>query len=108
MAYNKPIPDRNSDGRPSGLFKSLVQAEKLIQVALILPCSAFIGWLAGDWLGGRIHQTWLAAVGVLFGGAAGLVYVVRLAMAAVNDPANADEANADEDTTGKGNNSKRS
>lgn len=98
MPYNPPIPDRNRDGRPSGLFASLVQAEKLIQIALILPCSAFIGWLAGAWLGGRVHQPWIAALGVAFGGAAGLYYVIRLAMNALEDPANADETSTSENS----------
>ena len=107
MPFNAPIPNRKGDGKPSGLFSALIQAEKMIQVAFILPCAAFIGWLGGDWLGGRLHQPWLAAVGVVFGGAAGLVYVVRLAMNALNDPANADDNSADQNS-GKGNNGKRS
>lgn len=107
MPFNPPIPDRNRDGRPSGLFSALVQAEKMIQIAFILPCSAFIGWLGGDWLGERLHHPWLAALGVAFGGAAGLVYVVRLAMNALNDPANADR-NSGSDMSGKGDNGKRS
>lgn len=107
MPFNPPIPNRKGDGKSPGLFSALVQAEKLIQIAFILPCAAFIGWLGGDWLGNRVHQPWLAALGVAFGGAAGLVYVIKLAMHAANDPANADEASND-DTSGKGNDSKRS
>jgi hypothetical protein len=108
MPYHPPIPDSGQDDkssgkRPSGLISALIQAEKLVQVALILPCAAFIGWLGGDWLGHRLNQPWLAALGVVFGGAAGLVYVVRLALNAVNDP-----ANADEDTSGKEDPGKRS
>lgn len=76
------------------LLRAFVQAEKLIQIALILPCSAFIGWLGGAWLGGRVHQPWIGAAGVAFGGAAGLYYVIRLAMDSLNDPANADQTPA--------------
>lgn len=102
MPYNRPIPDAKNGGSAAGLFKALVEAEKLIQVALILPCAVFIGWLAGDWVGGRLHQPWLIAVGVVLGGAAGLVYVIRLAMHALNA-----SANNHEDSSGKGTNGKR-
>jgi hypothetical protein len=82
MAWHKPIPDSNPRGKGSGLVSAIVQAESLIQVALVLPCAAFIGWLGGAWLDSRLHQHWIGAVGVMFGGASGLVYVVRLALAA--------------------------
>jgi ATP synthase protein I len=82
MPYNRPIPDSNKRGKASGIVDAIVQAEKLIQVALVLPCAAFIGWLGGAWLDSRFHQHWIGAVGVAFGGASGLVYVVRLALAA--------------------------
>jgi hypothetical protein len=82
MPWNRPIPDSNPRGKASGIVDAIVQAEKLIQVALVLPCAAFIGWLGGAWLDSRLHQHWIGAVGVMFGGASGLVYVVRLALAA--------------------------
>jgi len=82
MPWNRPIPDSNPRGKASGIVVAIVQAEKLIQVALVLPCAAFIGWLGGAWLDSRLHQHWIGAVGVMFGGASGLVYVVRLALAA--------------------------
>jgi ATP synthase protein I len=93
MPYQPPIPDPRQpgkgSGRNSGLVGAIVQAERLIQVALILPCAAFVGWLGGAWLGARLHHQWIAIAGLVFGGIAGLVYVVRLAMSAVNDPADA-------------------
>lgn len=82
MPYNRPIPDSNKRGKGAGIIDAIVQAEKLIQVALVLPCAAFIGWLGGAWLDSRLHQHWIGAAGVAFGGASGLVYVVRLALAA--------------------------
>ncbi len=93
MPYQPPIPDPKQPGKGSGIVSAIVQAEKLVQIALVLPCAAFIGWLLGDWIGGKIHQPWLGALGVAFGGASGLVYVVRLAMNSLNDPANADKNN---------------
>jgi hypothetical protein len=82
MPYNRPIPDSRKRGTRSGIVDAIVQAESLIQVALVLPCAAFIGWLGGAFLDSRLHQHWIGAVGVAFGGASGLVYVVRLALAA--------------------------
>jgi len=110
MAFHPPIPERKRSGQrsnparsgparsgpapsgpaPSSLMSALIQAEKLGQIALILPCAAFIGWLAGAWIGSKIHQVWPGALGVVFGGAAGLFYAIRLAMDALNDSAKAD------------------
>jgi hypothetical protein len=87
MAFNPPIPDRDrsktsSPGprKSSSGIETLVQAEKLMQIAILLPSAAFIGWLAGAWLDGKLHQEWMGLAGMFFGGVAGLVYVVRLVM----------------------------
>ncbi len=89
MPFNNPIPGHNSnqpgDRKPSTGLAALVQAEKLVQVAILLPSSAFIGWLFGAWADRRFHQDWISLVGVAFGGIAGLVYVVRLAITAMAD-----------------------
>jgi ATP synthase protein I len=90
MPFHPPIPDPKAHGKGSGVIDAIVQAEKMIQVALILPCAAFIGWLAGAWLGRRLHQPWIALVGIVFGGVSGLVYVVRLALQAGNESARLD------------------
>jgi ATP synthase protein I len=81
MPFHRPIPDAKPNGKSSGIVSAIVEAEKLIQIALVLPCAAFIGWLAGAWLDHRLHQSWISLVGIVFGGASGLVYVVRLALA---------------------------
>lgn len=59
----------------------MVQAEKMIQVAMLLPCAAFIGWLAGAGLDRLFHQKWMTTAGVVFGILAGLVGAVRLTIA---------------------------
>ncbi|MGD0732752.1 MAG: AtpZ/AtpI family protein [Terracidiphilus sp.] len=82
MPFNSPIPDSTPPGKGSGGLASLIQAEKLMQIAILLPSAAFVGWLAGAWLDSRLHQGWIATLGIVFGGISGLVYVVRLAMAA--------------------------
>jgi ATP synthase protein I len=81
MPYHRPIPDSEQRGKSSGIVDAIVQAEKMIQIAFVLPCATFIGWLGGYWLDKRLHQSWIALVGIVFGGVSGLVYVVRLAVA---------------------------
>jgi len=82
MAYNRPIPDAGKRAKaPSGLA-SLVEAEKMMQIAVLLPSAAFIGWLGGLWADHLLHQTWISLAGIIFGGVSGLVYVVRLVLAA--------------------------
>ena len=102
MPYHPPIPERKQPGRPSGPFGALVQAEKLMQIAFILPCAVFIGWLGGAWLAGRVHQSWPIAVGVLLGATAGLVAVIRMALQSLKDPAVLEEDKKREESDGKG------
>lgn len=87
MPFNRPIPDdkpdRKQQSKTSSGIETLVQAEKLLQIAILLPSSAFIGWLAGAWLDGRLHQSWIGIAGIVFGGISGLVYVIRLAIASM-------------------------
>jgi ATP synthase protein I len=78
MPFHNPIPDRKQEKEGSGGIQTLVQAEKLTQIAVLLPSAAFIGWLAGAWLDSKLHQGWIGLAGVMLGGIAGLVYVVRL------------------------------
>ena len=104
MPYHRPIPDPKRDGKPASLMGAWIQAEKLMQIALILPCSAFIGWLIGAWFDRHFHQSWIAIVGIVFGGISGLVYVVRLALNAEKDPAMQDDDSSsdDDNSSGKG------
>ena len=81
MPFNRPIPDSKQGGKIAGGIAIWAQAEKLMQIALVLPCAAFIGWLAGAWLDKHFHQSWIGLLGIVFGGVSGLVYVVRLALA---------------------------
>jgi len=88
MPFNRPIPDDQPSRKPSTAIQGLVQAEKLMQIALLLPSSAFIGWLAGAWADSHFHQSWIGIAGCVFGGISGLVYVVRLAITSAGDSAN--------------------
>ena len=78
MPDHRPIPEDTRKKLP-GAMQSLVQAEKLLQVAFVLPSAVVIGWFAGAWADRRWHQSWIAIVGIIFGSISGLVYVIRLA-----------------------------
>lgn len=99
MPYNSPIPDPKQNGKSPGLFSAWIEAEKLMQIALVLPCAAFIGWLIGAWLDRHFHQSWIAIVGIVLGGVSGLIYAIRVALAANKDPRMQDEDTSD---SGKG------
>jgi ATP synthase protein I len=81
MPYNRPIPDPQPRRKHSSGLDTLVQAEKLMQIAILLPSAAFIGWLLGAWADRTWHLSWVGLAGMVFGGVSGLVYVVRLVMA---------------------------
>jgi ATP synthase protein I len=85
MAFNRPIPNPGPPRKDSGGLATLVQAEKLMQIAILLPSAAFIGWLLGAWGDKAWHQSWLGLAGMVFGGISGLVYVVRLVMSTGTD-----------------------
>ena len=78
MPFNAPIPDPKPRPKKSSPLSSLVEAEKMMQIAVLLPVSAFVGWGIGAWLDKILHQSWIALAGILFGGFAGLLYVIRL------------------------------
>ncbi|HZD50073.1 MAG TPA: AtpZ/AtpI family protein [Silvibacterium sp.] len=83
MSTQRPNPDRGKAGNAHGSeFKTLVQAESLLQIAFVLPAAVLIGWGAGALLDKWLHTHWIYIVGLLFGSAAGLVEVVRQAMRA--------------------------
>ena len=102
VTYHRPIPERNPRGKAgngpaseqaeeenaggSGILGAWVQAEKFMQIALMLPCAAFIGWLIGYGLDRWLHQTWIAMIGVVVGIIAGLVGAIRMAMVYAADP----------------------
>ena len=85
MAYNRPIPDHEPRRKSSAGLETLVQAEKLMQIAILLPSAAFIGWLFGAWADKAFHQSWIGLAGMIFGGISGIVYVVRLVLSTTPD-----------------------
>jgi len=81
MPFNRPIPDAKPRVKPASALASLVEAEKMMQIAVLLPSAAFIGWLLGAWADSLLHQSWIAVLGIIIGGVSGLFYVVRLVIA---------------------------
>ena len=82
MASNPPNPNRKPGG---GGLQSLVKAEKLLQIALVLPAAVFIGWLVGAALDRWLHKDWIYIVGLVFGWVAGLTEAVRQALGSGKD-----------------------
>jgi len=76
-----PTPDPPKAQRKGGL-DTLVQAERLLQIALVLPAAVLIGWGGGVLLDRWLHQDWIYIVGLIFGAVAGLLEAVRQALRA--------------------------
>lgn len=73
-----PPPDNPQSNRKTAL-RELVQAETVLQIALVLPLATIIGWAIGDFLDHKLHQSWIAMLGLAFGIAAGFIQVIRMA-----------------------------
>ncbi len=76
----------SSSSATSGLIGSWIQAEKMIQVALMLPCAGFIGWVIGAGLDRWLHQTWISMAGIVLGIIAGLFGAIQMAIASASGP----------------------
>ena len=85
MPFNRPIPDSKPRSKVSGGVEAVIQAEKLMQIALLLPSAVGVGWLIGAWADNHFHQSWITIAGVVFGAISGLFYVIRMAITAERD-----------------------
>jgi F0F1-type ATP synthase assembly protein I len=72
-------PKTNPESDRKVVLRGFVRAESMVQIALALPLSTFIGWGLGDFLDHKLHQSWIAVVGLFLGVVAGFVQIVRLA-----------------------------
>jgi ATP synthase protein I len=79
MGASKTNPDKPA--RSAGL-DTLVKAERLLQIAFVLPAAVLIGWGGGALLDRWLHTNWIYIVGLLFGAVAGLFEAVRQALRA--------------------------
>jgi F0F1-type ATP synthase assembly protein I len=94
MPFHRPIPDSQQQPNPTpkktpGL-NSLVQAEKVMQIAFVLPCGMVVGWGLGWGVDHLLHTDWAVPVGLVLGIIAGMVSAIRMAMAAMNPPSSRD------------------
>lgn len=80
MPFHRPLPDSDNRSKMSSGVSAIVQAEKGIQIALLIPSSVAICWIIGAWADKHFHQTWIAIAGIIFGAVSGLVYIFRMAI----------------------------
>ena len=86
MPFNTPLPEEKKPAasRGSSAVRSFAQAERLLQIAFVLPCAMVIGWGAGWCIDHFLHVHWATFAGLIFGIIAGMVTVIRMAMEAMN------------------------
>jgi F0F1-type ATP synthase assembly protein I len=99
MPFNRPIPESKERGKSGGGFKAYVEAEKLLQIAFVLPSAVVIGWGAGAWADHLLHQKWMVIAGIVLGSISGIYFVVQTAIAAERASS---PGSATQDGTGKG------
>jgi F0F1-type ATP synthase assembly protein I len=79
MAFNNPKPRVDSTGKADrGGMDTLLRAEKMTQIAFILPAAVLVGWLGGAGLDKWLHTGWLYLAGIVLGVVAGFVQIFRL------------------------------
>jgi F0F1-type ATP synthase assembly protein I len=79
VASNTPNPDLKPVRR-SGAVDGIVRAERLLQIAFILPASVLVGWLIGAGLDKWLHRTWLYLPCLAVGAIAGFIEIFRLVL----------------------------
>jgi F0F1-type ATP synthase assembly protein I len=77
MPQQPPNPDTP---KRTKTVDSLVRAEKLTQIAFILPAAVVVGWLGGAGLDKWLHTNWIYLAGIVLGCAAGFVQIFRLVL----------------------------
>lgn len=80
---HKPEPEKPKQGEPfsrSESMKLLIKAERLTQIAFVLPAAVLVGWGIGALLDMWLHTTWIYIVGLVLGAVAGMFEAVRQAL----------------------------
>jgi F0F1-type ATP synthase assembly protein I len=62
----------------SALTQGVAGAERILEIAFIMPAALVIGWLIGAGLDKWLHQHWIYLVGIVFGCIAGFIQIFRL------------------------------
>ena len=92
MPFHRAIPDSKQPAKPPSGLGAYVEAEKLMQIAFVLPSAVVVGWLGGALADHLLHQKWIVIVGIILGSISGLVFVVQTAVAAEKNSRNDDAA----------------
>ena len=79
MSEDSSNPQGNTPKR-SALTDGIAGAEKLIEIAFIMPAALAVGWLGGAGLDKLFHQHWIYILGIALGFVAGFVEVLRSAL----------------------------
>ena len=82
MPFHRAIPESKPPAKATSGLGAYVEAEKLLQIAFVLPSAVVIGWLGGALADHLLHQKWIVIVGIILGSISGLVFVVQTAVAA--------------------------
>lgn len=82
MPFHRAIPELKPQSKSSGGLAGYIEAEKLMNMAFVLPSAVVIGWGVGWWIDKQLHQRWVFIAGIVFGSVAGLYYVIQQAVAA--------------------------
>lgn len=83
MAVEGSNPDSKQGGkRRSETMKLVMQAERLTQIAFVMPAAVLIGWGIGALLDKWLGLHWIYIAGLVVGAVAGLVEAVRQALSA--------------------------
>jgi F0F1-type ATP synthase assembly protein I len=91
MAFNNPPPQKPGTRRDDGGMGTLLRAEKLTQIAFVLPVAVFVGWALGAALDKWLHQHWIYLAGIIFGSVAGFIQIFRLVAASSAEIATKDD-----------------
>jgi F0F1-type ATP synthase assembly protein I len=80
MPGEQPNPDEKKPPQRSESMKLIIRAEKLTQIAFVMPAAVLIGWGIGALLDKWLHTDWIYIAGLVVGAAAGLFEAVRQAL----------------------------
>jgi ATP synthase protein I len=69
---------KSNPKKTSGSMQALIKAEKLTQIAFVLPVSALVGWGLGALLDRFFHQHWIYLAGLILGVVAGFFQIFRM------------------------------
>jgi len=73
-------PNPQPPPKRSALTQGIAGAERIMEIAFIMPAALVVGWLLGAGLDRLFHQHWIYIAGICFGFVAGFIEVLRSAI----------------------------